>query len=399
MLDVLVNQIVDWIQNGGEPRFVGDWNKFFADIANGATGEFIQNLAPFLCSPFSLQLRVGLLPVKQFGAASPYTCTLNTVIKNVNNFYSDFRNGGWIAYQEASRVQNNAYGALWLAWYGRDQFVASQLANANSKLLANKGFLSVQVCKKGGVKVPEGTPGAVCEDTTPGGFVGATLEKAVGVDFDFIINAQELGDYVAAIVNALINRVIKEGVNGLRTATGGKAQTSGYGSFGDLPAELRQSGSAYATQTSTLVNKSDVINQLTFIYRNLIDEQTALTDTLKLEQDYLAFLKAKLASLSSCLATINSKIDDQQTLVSRLQDKISANDKKIQNLQNAITVINQLTDNQYNARVAEFQNLVISSDAASSVSLKSNATEQLTATPTNIQLRKDKLENDLLKCK
>ena len=46
---------------------------------------------------------------------------------------------------------------------------------------------------------------------TPGKALGDTVSKAIGSDIDFIVNADDLSAYIAAITNALINRIIKEG--------------------------------------------------------------------------------------------------------------------------------------------------------------------------------------------
>ncbi|GAH29053.1 unnamed protein product, partial [marine sediment metagenome] len=53
------------------------------------------------------------------------------------------------------------------------------------------------------------------ETITPGRTVGETVAKAVGSDLDFIVGADDLTQYVAAMVDAVINRLTKEGTKGL----------------------------------------------------------------------------------------------------------------------------------------------------------------------------------------
>lgn len=388
ILDVMVDQVVNWIQNGGEPRFVTDWEGFFSDIAQNAAGQFVEELgAGFLCDPFALQLKIGLLPVQKFGQQSPYACTFDKIVSNVENFYQSFQNGGWIAYDEAGNLQNNYYGALWLAWYGRENYVANKLAAANSKINANKGFLSVQVCRdaKTGLKLsqeeidarasangaysPTSSQGGgsfysprgnvICEDTTPGGFVGATLEKTIGVDFDFIVNAQQLGDYAAAIVNALINRVIKEGVNGLRGVTGGTAQagnTPTYNSAGNLPSNLRTSGNAY-TRDAFSVGQGYYADQLLDVVATRQNARVDYNAVLSREKTLLADMQQLLScgNLNDPIrATTQTKITDQNARLLSLQKAIDANEAGI----NSLLTLSQETVNLSTSQLTSAPTLV-----------------------------------------
>ncbi len=400
ILDVMVDQVVNWIENGEEPRFVSNWGQFFGDIANGAAGEFVQNVAPFLCSPFSLQVRVGLLPVKRFGQNSPYTCTLDKVVSNVENFYQDFRNGGWIAYNEASKMQNNYYGALWLAWNGRDQFVASRVSAANEEVNANRGFLAVKLCRDNITheKVKEGTPNSTCETTTPGGFVGAALEKTVGVDFDFIINAQELGDYAAAIVNALINRVIKEGVNGLRGLTGGQKQGAGgsyYSNVANLPATVNNAGSGY-TQINRGV-KSEVSSQLSSEIQYRTAAKTALASRLTLENQ----IKSDLQTLFDCRDGQAGKdvtfleLETQKRAVQNVQGDIDRNNSAIQAAQNLSRELDAATDAQFTTLFPPARVAVITQNSSEGALLRARAEADLATAQNNFPAKRAAIQSEL----
>jgi hypothetical protein len=52
--------------------------------------------------------------------------------------------------------------------------------------------------------------------------------KAVGADIDYIINAQQLAAYMAAITDALWNRLIRDGVNGLAGLSTDNAPEGGF---------------------------------------------------------------------------------------------------------------------------------------------------------------------------
>jgi len=102
----MVDQTVAWIQGDGKPKFVTDWKGLLEDAGQAAAGEFAKELGlGFLCQPFSAQLQIALLPVKKFSKRAE--CTLDKIVGNINNFREDFRNGGWIAYSESWKPQNN----------------------------------------------------------------------------------------------------------------------------------------------------------------------------------------------------------------------------------------------------------------------------------------------------
>ncbi|NCO15552.1 MAG: hypothetical protein GW899_02280, partial [Parcubacteria group bacterium] len=111
IIDYIVDQTIVWIQGGGQPKFVTDWDGFLKDAANIAFDQVIKDVGlAQLCSPFKLQVQISLLPVQQF--QQRIDCTLDDVVKNIEDFYNDFEKGGWIAYNETWQPQGNYYGEM-----------------------------------------------------------------------------------------------------------------------------------------------------------------------------------------------------------------------------------------------------------------------------------------------
>jgi len=224
LLDMLVDQIITWIQGSGQPQFVTNWQQFLKDAAGAAIGDVVlETNAAFLCSPFKLQVQLSLLPVPQF--SQRVECTLDDIVKNIEDFYNDFEKGGWIAYNEAWQPQGNYYGEMLMIH--DEMLMRGALAKeaAQNEALAGKGFLSVKRCLEWDT---EQTKCLKEEIVTPGDVVGAMTSKAVGSDIDYILSAKELEQYVAAIVNAVINRVIKEGVGLIKGSSEYSYDTSSY---------------------------------------------------------------------------------------------------------------------------------------------------------------------------
>lgn len=262
LLDMMVEQTVYWIQGGGQPMFITDWKSFLAQGVNIAGGDLLIELGlGSLCRPFGLQLQLALLQPPRFSRM--IQCTLDQVVGNVLGFYEDFRRGGFIAYREIWQPQNNFYGALLMTIDEKQKRAAEQQEALTREAQAGGGFLSTKECrpkerlgveedlteKDGFVRrtnrlgqsevvfVAEGENKAAvqkqiknyyaqdaqqspqdydCFITTPGTTIGATVTTALEGHQNLIINAEDLGAYVAAISDALINRLIREGVTGLR---------------------------------------------------------------------------------------------------------------------------------------------------------------------------------------
>ncbi len=226
ILDWLTDQIVQWIQGGGEPLFVSDWKGFLNEAANTAIGRVIQesDLA-FLCSPLRYQLKLSLLPGRSF--RDRIGCTLDDVIANIENFYEDFTRGGWIAYNRLWEPQNNYYGARLILHDEILTRAAEAQEAAKNEALAGSGFLSVKKCKKYDEekynKCLEATENntelcpredeSFCleyEIQTPGSIVGRAAGEAITSDIKW---AENIKSWVAAIVNAVINRLITDGLS------------------------------------------------------------------------------------------------------------------------------------------------------------------------------------------
>lgn len=258
ILDAMVDDVVQWIQGGGEPKFVTDFGGFMEDAFQAGVGDVAKKLGmAWLCSPFKdqLLLSVSYAPVERF--SQRVECTLDDIVKNINDFYANFENGGWIAYNEIWKPQNNFYGVTLMV---HDEMLASAAAKqkaAETEVIAGAGFLGQKKCvqkdeqaiydclaafsSSGNSEDTDASDKEYCESqapclkeeiTTPGDTIGKLAADAMGNDINnYIPNVKS---YVAAIVNAIINRLMKEGLSAMKgsTSNGGtsySAKTVGYG--------------------------------------------------------------------------------------------------------------------------------------------------------------------------
>lgn len=218
--DLIVDQIVNWIQGGGQPLFIQNWDAFLAGYANIVTGDLVAQLGlGAVCRPFGIQLQLAVLQPPRF--TQQISCTLDQIVGNMVNFYNNFRAGGFIAYREMWNPHNNFYGGLLLALDEKETQISDRRFAALQEAQAGGGFLGTRKCDENGRN---------CYITTPGMQIGAAAGKIVGSDIDYLLSIppEEFSAYIAAISDAFINRLIREGVGGLQGVVTAQMPPLGY---------------------------------------------------------------------------------------------------------------------------------------------------------------------------
>ncbi len=360
ILDKLVSNLIKWIEGGGRGAIVDDWGAFFQDSANRAGGIFASQIGNgFLCGPFNLQVQLALIPVQQF---DNITCTLNDVVRNIDSFMEDFRNGSWIGYQTTWEPRNNFYGATLIAMDEQSKAIQRATDAAAAEAAAGRGFLSFKKCEivkdKNGTLNSLGNPwrplapeaglgveekySKQCRITTPGEVAGAAITKAlVDAPFDKANSATSklLTSYLAAIINASINTLTKAAVEGLRGAVAEAtkdtninpvlpcAGLTGEGFRSCLASVNAERASYQFTQDSNSAiyassNAIDTRFQLAGIYSQSIFNEKNLVDAL-----------ADLAACKNNPADVVRQLADEQESLDLLQQKFDDNQLVIDQVQ------------------------------------------------------------------
>lgn len=234
ILEKMTSDIVRWIQSGfdGNPAFVTNPDAFFMDVADKAIGNYIRGTdLAFLCSPFSLQIKLAL--ALRFGAARGPACTLTGIMANVQNFLNgSFLDGGWDRWFEITNSpRNNAYGA-YLITQGQLADKLAQVAGKEKSLLDwGKGVFSWKTCSVakacppditldengkctgidddgnpidyGAPQCPEGKE----QVATPGSVIQEQLNKALGSGRDKLVVMNSINQIVSALVQQLFKWV------------------------------------------------------------------------------------------------------------------------------------------------------------------------------------------------
>lgn len=320
MLDMLVNNIITWIQGGGDPKFVTNWKEFLKDAANEAGGQFIDsdpNLS-WLCDSFGTEIKIGLGAVPTF--KEEIGCTLDDVAENIDDFYNDMRDGGgWDGWLKVSQSNNNVFGAYWTVMGEKMAREASAKEAALNEAVSSTGFLGDKVCEDWDncdeTKEPiwkcverieekkerEVTAGeydacakaASCEckkwrTRTPGKILADTTTKALGLDIDWLVSADKWNEYLGAILDAAINRLAGEAEGGLAKMSGSNdAKNKQYEN--DLYSKLYQTQSSIDQRAGDLLSGANGKNAIDIATRK--GQRQLLLNYRKLLRDLKSNIK------------------------------------------------------------------------------------------------------------
>lgn len=223
LLVALTNQIISYIQSDefGHKGFVLDFNAALNSAAQVAGAKFLNSLAGVnLCSTVPrLKLTIALLPTPDFKARSE--CTLDKIIGNIEDFQNDFSKGGWLAWDESMKANNNAFGTWLMA---QDEKAALQFAEVQKKEKEmTNGFSPKKKCIDPSGADPESVNCNISVTTSPSGTTEVaanfaalspirSLESKITAIY---IKAGPFGPYLSAITNALLNRLTQDGLSAL----------------------------------------------------------------------------------------------------------------------------------------------------------------------------------------
>ncbi|MEI8061849.1 MAG: hypothetical protein WCG97_00940 [bacterium] len=217
VISYIADSTIRWANSGfnGNPSFIENTGNFFQDLADREAGSFVSSLAKNitnggvdLCSPFKLQISVGLSNYYSNGSnfKNSAKCSLTKVVGNIDKFTTgaDFSSGGWNGwYSMTQNPQNNGVGAWIMSndeLHGR---ITAKNNTATLELGLNKGFLNYKKCSKPG-------DATSCKTVTPGIVIQGQLEKTLNLGKDRLVLAQKFDQVVEAIVNSLIKVALNE---------------------------------------------------------------------------------------------------------------------------------------------------------------------------------------------
>jgi hypothetical protein len=224
--------IIDWINSGfnGKPAFITDLSKFMTDIGDQAIGSILQSdsVLSFLCSPFSINVRVAL--GLTFSKRRAPSCTLTGVMKNIRSFANNFYQGGWPAWFQLTTVDtNNAFGSMLVGEASIQASIISAQGRNLARINWGNGFLS-KTEEKCNTDPNTNVQSCVNINVTPGELIARQASDQVGGGQETLIAADEINEIISALVSELLNKAL-ESFSGMSASSGYQDSLYNSGSF------------------------------------------------------------------------------------------------------------------------------------------------------------------------
>ncbi|MFC1801843.1 hypothetical protein ACFLY7_00150 [Patescibacteria group bacterium] len=255
LLKKITASIVTWINSDfeGQPSFVTD-SDFTRDAFDETIGSFILggDLA-FLCSPFSIDVKLALLFQQSSGDYIP-KCTIQDITGNTDNAFAQLdEEWNWDTWRAMTTIdENNAYGAMLSASIRLNSKTTALTNKINNELNWSGGFRNIETCDtvywhglwerwvseedwidyfdvEYGTEwtIENAKPGKKinCQTRTPGKIVSDIASNSVWSGIGQLEMADEFDEIIGALAGYLVRQILSE--DGLLGASEKKEENNG----------------------------------------------------------------------------------------------------------------------------------------------------------------------------
>lgn len=175
------SQITQWVQGGGNPRFVQSWSQTLTNAFNGAANTVVAQTLPNLSPGFSTAAGV-LLQQNATPIQSNIDQELTALGTTQANFSNNFNNGGFAAYFDLFQPDNNLFSALMDTQDAALNAGSNQAQASQARSVAANGFTGDATCSDN----PSYYPGG---QWTANGMHWTCQDPNTGTDYFANINA------------------------------------------------------------------------------------------------------------------------------------------------------------------------------------------------------------------
>ncbi|MGB7957696.1 MAG: PKD domain-containing protein [Minisyncoccia bacterium] len=259
LMAVIQQKVLAYIQNSGAPRFVTNMGTAMVNAAEqSALNAINSNFACINTNGAFPRIQIVLNAIYKPGnnvCAAQFASQLSSA--NLNNFYNNFSNGGFVTFGQTLMPSNDFYGGLFFTAQNAAQAAQQSQNVLGIKTTAAQGFSNSQVCPDGSnpsgyhcersdgsiynVSTPScgdtgdiltpnddrcanGTEPAV---TMPGIINQSAMDTALKGHTQLISDANDIAGIVQAAANSLIMGIVNAGVNAVTQTVNGALQGDG----------------------------------------------------------------------------------------------------------------------------------------------------------------------------
>lgn len=340
VFDKLANQIIEWAQSGfeGAPLFIQDPEAFLKTYADESIGFILSTFVVNLCEISNPYITLFMSTSKFDDAV---TCTLSEGLKNIEDITNKLLDGSWAEWVKLTQIQNNPYGAAIMMMEKAVEEANAEQETKKTEMISGQGYLGVKICK---IKSKRDGRCLKYQTESPGVLVSGLVTKSMTRDQDWLLSADEIGEYITAIADAATYGLIKLAKGKLTdlvlkdpsSSVGAFNPTFGFQkpdiTFGSLVSSYQQTKQALL---DILPYYSDLFHLQIgtyFLYRHLPDSYDVVLRNgssylaYSIEAAYNTFFKARI---QEAWGRMRSTVDTMKTYKKNL-NKI---DEELNNLQ------------------------------------------------------------------
>jgi len=348
ILNQIADQVIQWVQGGGEPRFIGNWEDYLNQAYSQGKNEAVNEIpADYICPDFRDELQQTLgVSFPDMNSARPSQDEFTGKIQCTRRSEND---------NELSFLapQDTYYGALDIIQNRMTEKGIVRAQAAQNEAIAGQGYLSAKKC------LETNNVGECIREiiTTPGQTIKDVVSRALTIDIDFMSNVQSP---FSALVNALISRFIQKGLDqmGLSTSAGGTTiSSSGSGWSEESSDAASQLKSQIINDTQNLLNHE---NNLLSIKKQSLDTANKIVENCLNHQDAsekVSSLTQEIATIQNIVNQLNFILNEARTATTPAELQTAQKDYNNFILQNQGLYENSITNDDINAAQEELQQL------------------------------------------
>ncbi len=180
LIALIQNKVLAWVQGSGAPRFITDWGTTLINSAqqmalNRINADMTCGIYPAFAPQVAATLKVFYTPATDNFCANQFAAALGSY--SFNDFYSNFQNGGFIAFGASMLPSGNPFGSQFFEAQKTDLAYNNQQAATALQTQTSGGFKGDQVCDDGSdpngstpfCESPSGQYGTLTGNTCPTG--------------------------------------------------------------------------------------------------------------------------------------------------------------------------------------------------------------------------------------
>ncbi len=245
VLRSITHSLVQWINSGfqGEPAWILDKSVLLSVVVDENVAFLIGIIMALSDEELYPWFKAAIVQAIGGSIYAGFEEGLQSTFPGGMVYYNDYLNDfsacpaitSWECYISISYYANNPYGIVDYALGHLSDMIAEKVGNVTNDLLEGTGFLSFSECVKYGPRtnfVEEEPPCIERERRTPGQVLANQMTSGLNTSKDSLIQADELEEAIIAIIDALIDQLINQGLYFL---SGVEEKDYGYGGTPGLP--------------------------------------------------------------------------------------------------------------------------------------------------------------------